>query len=443
MFRCEAIKENRRKEMTKLAGKVGAWILEVKEFDMGVLAAGRFPRRVWDMMLKKEKEGKATRQPGERNESWRARVQAACSFFGEAMEQIRKEKGAYGWYFKTGVPCDVCGEQGQCYTNEDGSEVCIKCLEKEQMEAEAWEGCTRCGRLGPTGLCESCAMWERAQQEGQEVSGDGGAEELAVLAHRYKADSEWGQEEKDMQCWICGVYTAGDAFCDDCRPIVEGIDEVQQRTVTHDKSRLEKGGGYEEKGGGKVGHAQGGKGQEQSNKRRRELTEEDRAMQQAIDESKRTEAAKWREALPHWNKLKERVEKAGLKIVDVRGDGSCFFHAIERQAEKMGERITHRILRERVCVFFWEHKSNLKDFVAGDWDTFMQKLQRDSYAEDVVIRAAASVLRAKIEVYSSIESYVRPKSLGPLVGQPEQGRVFRVGQLDIPGREHFVSLEAE
>ena len=120
-----------------------------------------------------------------------------------------------------------------------------------------------------------------------------------------------------------------------------------------------------------------------------------------------------------------------------------FFHAIERQAEKMGERITHRDLRERVCVFFREHKRDLKDFVAGDWDTFMQKLQRDSYAEDVVIRAAASVLRAKIEVYSSIESYVRPKTLGPLVGQPHEGRVFRVGQLHIPGREHFVSLEAE
>ena len=125
------------------------------------------------------------------------------------------------------------------------------------------------------------------------------------------------------------------------------------------------------------------------------------------------------------------------------GDGSCFFHAIERQAQRMGERITHRDLRERVCAFFWEHKGSLKDFVAGDWDTFMQNLQRDSYAEDVVIRATTSVLRAKIEVYSSIESYVRPKVVGPLVGQLQEGRVFRVGQLDIPGREHFASVEAD
>ena len=123
MFCCEAIKDTRGKEWAKLARKVGGWILEVKEFDMGVLAAGRFPRRVWDFMLKKEREGKATRQPGERSEPWRARVQAACSVFGEAMEQVRKEKGAYGWHFKTGDPCDVCGEHGQCYTHEDGSEV--------------------------------------------------------------------------------------------------------------------------------------------------------------------------------------------------------------------------------------------------------------------------------------------------------------------------------
>ena len=57
MFRCEAIKEVREKEWTKIAGKLGIWIREIGEFDMGVLAAGRFPRRVWEFMLKKRARG--------------------------------------------------------------------------------------------------------------------------------------------------------------------------------------------------------------------------------------------------------------------------------------------------------------------------------------------------------------------------------------------------
>ena len=53
MFRCEAIKEVRGKEWAKIAGKLGGWIKEMNDFDMGVLAAGRFPRRAWNFMLKK------------------------------------------------------------------------------------------------------------------------------------------------------------------------------------------------------------------------------------------------------------------------------------------------------------------------------------------------------------------------------------------------------
>ena len=91
-------------------------------------------------MLKKEREGKASRIPGERGVAWRARVQAACCSFGCAMEQVRKEKGNYGWHFTSGVPCDVCGAQGRCHIREDGSEVCMECIEKEQAELVLTDG---------------------------------------------------------------------------------------------------------------------------------------------------------------------------------------------------------------------------------------------------------------------------------------------------------------
>ena len=216
---------------------------------------------------------------------------------------------------------------------------------------------------------------------------------------------------------------------------VEGIEDVAQRTSPEGHRR--EGQGQKRATGAQEERKGGGKGRAQSHKRQREMTEEDRAMQKAIEESKRTAAATRREEVPHWNKLRERVERDGWKIVDVQGDGSCFFHAIARQAESMGERIQHRELRESVCAFFQEQKEKLEAFVVGDWDMFMQKLQRDSYAEDVVIRAAATVLKTEVV------SFVRPKILRPLVGQSREGRVFRIGQLDIAGREHFVSVEAE
>ena len=142
------------------------------------------------------------------------------------------------------------------------------------------------------------------------------------------------------------------------------------------------------------------------------------------------------------------MREVGGKIVDVQGDGSCFYHAIARQAEGMGLLIHHRQLRKEVCEFFEEKRGivmvgdqKLEAFVAGDWDHFMEQLRGDSYAEDVVMRAAATILKAEIRVYSSIESAVGYKPLRPLVGECHEGRVFRIGHLDIAGREHFVSVE--
>jgi hypothetical protein len=171
-------------------------------------------------------------------------------------------------------------------------------------------------------------------------------------------------------------------------------------------------------------------------------------MQRALRESKEHGAAELLRGKPHWDRLTKRVQEVGSKIVDVQGDGSCFYHAIARQAEGKGMVIPHRELRNEVCYFFQNKRDmmigdqKLEAFVVGDWDRFMEQLRGDSYAEDVVMRAAATILKAEIVVYSSIESAVRPRILRPLVGGTQEGRIFRIGQLDIPGREHFVSVEA-
>ena len=75
--------------------------------------------------------------------------------------------------------------------------------------------------------------------------------------------------------------------------------------------------------------------------------------------------------------------------MDVQGDGSCFYHAIARQAEGKGMVIPHRELRNEVYDFFQNKRDmmigdqKLEAFVVGDWDRFMEQLRGDSYAEDV------------------------------------------------------------
>ena len=358
------------------------------------------------------------------------------------MEQVRKEKGNYGWHFTSGVPCDVCGAQGRCHIREDGSEVCMECIEKEQAELDGWEGCTRCGRLGPTGLCEECARWERdtsaAIEEGSNKD-EGGA---GALAQDGEEEHEADEEGGDMQCLICGDFTGRNDYCDDCRPFVVGDSEEKP-----DPQHGQGGSGHKRRSGAQ-GAVQTGSELRSGSKRRRGDTEEDEAMQRALKESKEHGEAEQLRGRPHWARLSKRVQEVGCKIVDVQGDGSCFYHAIARQAEGLGMVIRHRDLRNEVCDFFEEKRGEvmigdqkLEAFVAGDWDYFMEQLRGDSYAEDVVMRAAATILKAEIRVYSSIESAEGYKALRPWVGECHEGRVFRIGHLDISGREHFVSVE--
>ena len=422
MFRCNAIKEARNDAWKKLVSEVGTWVQELSETDRGILAAGRFPQKIWGLMDRKEKEGSAHRRPGERDVLWRARVQNAFATWGEGMEQIRKSKGDYGWWFakkEAGMDttCDACGQKGECYLQEDGEVVCASCLVKEREDAEG-EGCSRCGKLGPSGVCEECKQWERYLQEQKE------------------------EGEVVEECMICGEHTGGQLVCDECRStwqIATDLGELAESKGTGGATGDSTGAAEQKQGG----RGDGGLGR----KRGREEDREERAMGLALANSRADERARHERARPHKLRLQRRVSREGKQIIDVMGDGNCFFHVMVRQAEQFGVVMTHQELRSKVCQFFEDNRrtklgdTELESFVTGKWEDFIGRLRRNAWGEDIVIRAAATILKVEIVVISSIESMEEPTRLRPLVGRPADGKRVMLGHLDIPGQEHFVSVE--
>ena len=241
---------------------------------------------------------------------------------------------------------------------------------------------------------------------------------------------------------ICGVQTGGHIVCDDCQALWHDAKDKQGSAQSHGAEEVPEG-----QAGGK-GHRQEAGGEADSGKGRGgDDDREEQAMAMALADSRADEQARRERSRPHRLRLQHRVSRAGKQIVDVMGDGNCLFHAMVKQAAMFGEVMTHHELRSKVCDFFEQNRgtklgaADLESFVAGNWEDFMRRLRRDAWGEDIVIRAAATVLKAKVDVISSIESMEQPTPLKPLVGEPAEGRSIILGHLDVLGVEHFVSVE--
>ena len=89
--------------------------------------------------------------------------------------------------------------------------------------------------------------------------------------------------------------------------------------------------------------------------------------------------------------------KCAWILVNVRGDGNCFFRAIahqlygdEPQHQKVGEEAGQKVIK----------KSNrYRNFVAGSFDKYVSNLSTDrEWADSAAIQATSNAFRISIEI---------------------------------------------
>ena len=100
--------------------------------------------------------------------------------------------------------------------------------------------------------------------------------------------------------------------------------------------------------------------------------------------------------------MQKQLRERNLKLVNVRGDGNCFFRAIahqlygdESQNQKVGEEAGQEIIK----------KSNrYRNFVAGSFDKYVSNLSTDrEWADSAAIQATSNVFRISIEILNASE----------------------------------------
>ena len=103
-----------------------------------------------------------------------------------------------------------------------------------------------------------------------------------------------------------------------------------------------------------------------------------------------------------FSNLQKQLRERNLKLVNVRGDGNCFFRAIahqlygdESQNQKVGEEAGQEIIK----------KSNrYRNFVAGSFDKYVSNLSTDrEWADNAAIQATSNAFRISIEILNDSE----------------------------------------
>ncbi len=170
------------------------------------------PREVGEAVKKVLRVG----EPGDTREEELFRVQAAFVRWGARMMEVRRSWGGVGmWHAaemaQLELQCAECGRHTACVMQDDGEDVCPRCIREGQLEqwAERKLPCTRCGE-GVTGdegaqICSVC----RLNAGGTEVGCHGldGEEE----------DRDEGCEQEEEACLVCGEPgPPGGGVCPPC-----------------------------------------------------------------------------------------------------------------------------------------------------------------------------------------------------------------------------------
>ena len=91
-----------------------------------------------------------------------------------------------------------------------------------------------------------------------------------------------------------------------------------------------------------------------------------------------------------------------MKLVNVRGDGNCFFRAIAHQL--YGDESQHQKVGEEAGQEIIKKSNRYRNFVAGSFDKYVSNLSTDrEWADSAAIQATSNVFRISIEILNASE----------------------------------------
>lgn len=111
--------------------------------------------------------------------------------------------------------------------------------------------------------------------------------------------------------------------------------------------------------------------------------------------------------------IPEKLEKLGLQIFEVAGDGNCQFRAVSHQLFKSDK--YHRRIREDACTQLLENPNYYKRIIFKeeefntDYNTYIEKMKKDSvYGDELTLQAIADFYDLNIRVINITDNYITP-----------------------------------
>ena len=138
-----------------------------------------------------------------------------------------------------------------------------------------------------------------------------------------------------------------------------------------------------------------------------------------------------------FSNLQKQLRERNLKLVNVRGDGNCFFRAIAHQL--YGDESQHQKVREEAVQEVIQNSNRYRNFVAESFDKYVSNLSTDrESAGNAAIQATSNAFRISIEILNdseSIPSYTILPFDKDSVASPQHVFVGYIGNV------HYVSTE--
>jgi hypothetical protein len=104
--------------------------------------------------------------------------------------------------------------------------------------------------------------------------------------------------------------------------------------------------------------------------------------------------------------LRQEAQRFGSRCHNVPGDGNCFFEAVIHQFQALQVReynqINHMYLRRIAVEHIAQHQSDYQNFIEGDFDNFITRMNKGgTWANNVIITALAQALNINVIIINS------------------------------------------
>ena len=138
-----------------------------------------------------------------------------------------------------------------------------------------------------------------------------------------------------------------------------------------------------------------------------------------------------------FSNLQKQLRERNLKLVNVNGDGNCFFRAIAHQL--YGDESQHQMVREEAVQEVIKNSNRYRNFIAGSFDKYVSNLSTDrEWADNAAIQATSNAFRISTEILNDSEripSYTILPFDKDSVASPQHVVVGYIGNV------HYVSTE--